>query len=83
VAALVKPCILPSAPRALLVSVELWGRHDGSGSPALGWWLPKPWSSLAPHDLLSVVTSLGYTPDPACALEAGEARGWTTPPLSL
>jgi len=39
------------------------------------WRLPDPWGSLAPHDLLSVVTSLGQAPDPACALGACEAWG--------
>jgi hypothetical protein len=39
------------------------------------WWLPDPWGSLAPHDLLSVLTSLGQAPDPACALGACEAQG--------
>lgn len=51
------------------------GRPDGSVSPDLCWWLPDPWSSLAPNDLLSVLTSLGQAPDPACALGACEARG--------
>jgi hypothetical protein len=57
------------------------GRPDGSVSPGLCWWLRDPWSSLAPNDLLSVVTSLGHTPDPACALGACEARGG--PPLLI
>jgi hypothetical protein len=51
------------------------GRADGSVSPVLCWWLRDPWSSLAPNDLLSVVTSRGHTPDPACALGACEAQG--------
>src|SRR5262245_46985808 len=46
------------------------GRPNGSVSLDLCWWLRDPWSSLAPNDLLSVVTSLGHTPDPACALGA-------------
>ena len=50
------------------------GRSDGSVSPDLCWWLRDPWSSLAPNDLLSVLTSLGQAPDPACALGACEAR---------
>jgi hypothetical protein len=55
------------------------GRPNGSVVPSLCWWLPDPWSSLAPNALLSVVTSLGQTPDPAGALGAWEARGG--PPL--
>ena len=35
------------------------GRSNGSVSPDLCWWLRDPWSSLAPNDLLSVVTSRG------------------------
>ena len=57
------------------------GRLDGSVSPDLCWWLHDPWSSLAPHDLLAVVTARGHTPDPACALGACEARGG--PPLLI
>jgi hypothetical protein len=37
------------------------GRSNGSVSPDLCWWLRDPWSSLAPNDLLSVVTSRGVT----------------------
>jgi hypothetical protein len=51
------------------------GRSDGSVSPSLCWWLHDPWSSLAPNDLLSVLTTLGQAPDPACALGACEAPG--------
>jgi hypothetical protein len=51
------------------------GRSNGSVSPALCWWRRDPWSSLAPNALLSVVTALGHTPDPAGALGACEARG--------
>ena len=57
------------------------GRSDGSVSPDMGWWLRDPWSSLAPHDLLSVLPSLGQAPDPAGALGACEAR--RGPPLLL
>ena len=60
---------------------SLCGRLDGSVSPDLCWWLPDPWSSLAPNDLLSVVTALGHAPDPAGALGACEARGG--PPLLI
>jgi hypothetical protein len=34
------------------------GRSNGIVSLALGWWLRDPWSSLAPNDLLSVLTAL-------------------------
>jgi hypothetical protein len=51
------------------------GRPDGIVALDLCWWLRDPWSSLAPNDLLSVLTSLGQAPDPACALGACEARG--------
>jgi hypothetical protein len=51
------------------------GRPNGIVSLARCWWLRDSWSSLAPNDLLSVVTALGHAPDPACALGAGEARG--------
>src|SRR5262245_4843870 len=57
------------------------GRLDGSVSPDLGWWLHDPWSSLAPNDLLSVVTARGHAPDLACARGACEARGG--PPLLI
>ena len=57
------------------------GRLDGSISPDLCWWLHDPWSSLAPNDLLSVVTARGHAPDPACALGACEARAG--PPLLI
>src|SRR5919197_1508910 len=57
------------------------GRLDGSVSPDLCWWLHDPWSSLAPNDLLAVVTAQGHTPNPACALGACEARGG--PPLLI
>jgi len=40
---------------------SLWKVHNGSVSPDLCWWLRDPWSALAPHDLLSVVTSPGVT----------------------
>jgi hypothetical protein len=50
-------------------------------SPDLCWWLHDPWNSLAPNDLLSVVTSRGQAPAPAGALGACEARGG--PPLLL
>ena len=55
------------------------GRPDGSVSPDLCWWRRDPWSSLAPHALLSVGTSRGHPPDPAGALGACAARGG--PPL--
>src|SRR5262245_53209345 len=57
------------------------GRLDGSISPDLCWWLHDPWSSLAPNDLLSVVTAQGHAPDPAGALGACEARAG--PPLLI
>jgi hypothetical protein len=50
-------------------------RSDESVCPAMCWWLREPWSSLAPNDLLSVVTARGHAPKPAGALGAGEARG--------
>jgi len=53
----------------------LFARLNGVVSPHMCWWLRDPWSSLAPNDLLSVLTSLGQAPDPACALSASEASG--------
>src|SRR5215831_10587278 len=60
---------------------SLWKAHNGIVSLALCWWLREPWSSLAPNDLLSVLTALGHAPDPAGALGACAARGG--PPLLL
>ena len=41
----------------------------------MGWELRDAWGFWAPNDLLSVVTSRGHAPDPACALSAWEASG--------
>jgi len=57
------------------------GRSDGSVSPIMCWWRRDPWSSLAPNDLLSVLTSLGQAPAPACAL--GACAAWSGPPLLI
>jgi hypothetical protein len=51
------------------------GRPNGIVTFVMRWWLRDPWSSLAPNDLLSVLTPLGQAPDPACALGACEALG--------
>jgi hypothetical protein len=77
VAALVKPFFLSSSPRAIFVPVE----GPTGGVLDLCWRLRDPWSSLAPNDLLSVLTSMGHAPDPACALGACAARGG--PPLLI
>ena len=53
-AAFVKPFLLSSPLRAILVSLK---GHEVVPS-GMCWWLRDPWSSLAPNDLLSVLTSL-------------------------
>jgi hypothetical protein len=56
--------------------VQPWSLETARASGDNGcWWLPDPWGSLAPHDLLSVLISRDQAPNPACALGACEARG--------
>jgi hypothetical protein len=72
VAAVVKLFLLPSLPAAAMVPLDCL---VGACPYDVCWWLPDPWGSPAPNDLLSVSVTLDRTPDPACALGACEALG--------
>jgi hypothetical protein len=56
------------------------GRSNGIVAFALCWGLRDPWSSLAPHDLLSVVTAPGSRPRSCRRSGRLCSPGWTTPP---